>query len=95
MLDNNTYLNCETKKNWITNFMNKKILSVVVPVYNVEKYLDTCIKSIINQTYSNLEIILVDARKMILEEYVINMPKKIKELKLFIKKMKDYLKQGI
>ena len=38
----------------------KKLLSVVVPVYNVGKYLDRCIKSIINQTYKNLEIILVD-----------------------------------
>ena len=37
-----------------------KLLTVIVLVYNVEKYLDTCIKSIINQTYSNLEIILVD-----------------------------------
>lgn len=36
------------------------LISVIVPVYNVEKYLDRCIKSIINQTYSNLEIILVD-----------------------------------
>lgn len=35
-------------------------ISVVVPVYNVEKYLDRCIDSIINQTYKNLEIILVD-----------------------------------
>lgn len=36
------------------------LISVVVPVYNVERYLDECIKSIINQTYRNLEIILVD-----------------------------------
>lgn len=35
-------------------------LSVIVPVYNVEKYLHRCVDSIINQTYSNLEIILVD-----------------------------------
>ena len=35
-------------------------VSVVVPVYNVEKYLDRCVSSIVNQTYSNLEIILVD-----------------------------------
>ena len=35
-------------------------ISVVVPVYNVEKYLRKCIDSIINQTYKNLEIILVD-----------------------------------
>lgn len=35
-------------------------ISVVVPIYNVEKYLIKCIDSIINQTYKNLEIILVD-----------------------------------
>lgn len=38
---------------------NDKI-TVVVPVYNVENYLDRCVKSICNQTYTNLEIILVD-----------------------------------
>lgn len=37
-----------------------KIVSVIVPVYKVEKYLSKCIDSILNQTYSNLEIILVD-----------------------------------
>lgn len=37
-----------------------KLVSVIVPVYNVEKYLSRCIDSIINQTYKNLEIILVD-----------------------------------
>ena len=36
------------------------LITVVVPVYNVEEYLDKCIESIINQTYKNLEIILVD-----------------------------------
>ncbi len=36
------------------------LVSVVVPVYNVERYLDKCIDSIVNQTYRNLEIILVD-----------------------------------
>lgn len=39
--------------------MRKKI-SVVVPVYKVEQYLERCIESIVNQTYSDLEIILVD-----------------------------------
>ena len=38
----------------------KELISVVVPIYNVEKYLERCIKSIINQTYDNIEIILVD-----------------------------------
>ena len=37
-----------------------KKISVIVPVYNVEKYLDRCVESIVNQTYKNLEIILVD-----------------------------------
>lgn len=36
------------------------LISVIVPVYNVEKYLSQCIKSILNQTYTNLELILVD-----------------------------------
>ena len=35
-------------------------ISVIVPIYNVEQYLRKCIDSIINQTYKNLEIILVD-----------------------------------
>ena len=35
-------------------------ISIVVPIYNVEKYLNQCIESIINQTYKNLEIILVN-----------------------------------
>ncbi len=36
------------------------MISIIVPIYKVEKYLDKCIKSIVSQTYSNLEIILVD-----------------------------------
>lgn len=36
------------------------VISVIVPVYNVEKYLGECIDSIINQTYTKLEIILID-----------------------------------
>ena len=39
--------------------MGEKV-SVIVPIYNVEKYLDKCIQSILNQTYTNLEVILVD-----------------------------------
>lgn len=38
----------------------KPLISVIVPIYKVEKYLNKCVKSIINQTYKNLEIILVD-----------------------------------
>ncbi len=37
-----------------------KLITVIVPVYNVEKYVATCIESIMSQTYTELEIILVD-----------------------------------
>lgn len=40
--------------------MNQPLVSVVIPIYNVEKYLDRCITSVVDQTYGNLEIILVD-----------------------------------
>lgn len=36
------------------------LISVVVPAYNIENYIERCIKSILNQTYSNIEVIIVD-----------------------------------
>ena len=49
-------------------------VSVIVPIYNVEKYLEKCINSIISQTYSNIEIILVndgstDSSELICKKY--------------------------
>ena len=38
----------------------KPQISVIVPVYKVERYLRRCVQSILNQTHSNLEVILVD-----------------------------------
>lgn len=40
--------------------MKEKCVSVVIPIYNSELYLEKCVNSIINQTYKNIEIILVD-----------------------------------
>ena len=39
--------------------MNNK-LSVIVPVYNTEKYLSKCLNSIVNQSYKNLEILIIN-----------------------------------
>ena len=36
------------------------LVSIIVPVYNVEQYLDRCISSLVGQTYAELEILLVD-----------------------------------
>jgi glycosyltransferase involved in cell wall biosynthesis len=54
--------------------MNNILVSVVVPIYNSESFLDKCIQSIINQSYKNLEIILVndgstDTSKTICDRY--------------------------
>lgn len=38
----------------------KDYISVIIPCYNVEKYIDKCVESVLNQTYKNFEIILVD-----------------------------------
>ncbi len=40
--------------------IEQKLVTVIVPVYNAEKYLERCIKSIINQSYQNLEILLIN-----------------------------------
>ena len=40
--------------------MEESLVSVIVPVYNVEKYLNQCVDSILEQTYRNMEIFLVD-----------------------------------
>lgn len=40
--------------------MKYPLISIIIPVYNVEKYLVQCLESVINQTYKNLEILLID-----------------------------------
>ena len=36
------------------------LVSIIVPIYNVERYINDCVKSLLKQTYNNIEIILVD-----------------------------------
>ncbi len=55
--------------------LSTPLLSVIIPIYNVEEYLRECLESVINQTYQNLEIILVndgspDNSEQICQEYV-------------------------
>ena len=38
----------------------KKEISIIVPIYNVEKYLGQCIQSVLDQTFSDFELILID-----------------------------------
>lgn len=57
--------------------MQENLISVIVPIYNTEKYLDNCIQSIVNQSYKNLDIILVndgstDKSKSICEKWMKN-----------------------
>ena len=40
--------------------MEKKLISVIVPMYNVEKYIGQCLESLIKQTHKNLEIIVIN-----------------------------------
>ncbi len=62
------HLELDLNKNWqdkLSSFIDynmhhKTKVTVVVPIYNTSEYLTTCINSIINQTYKNLEIILID-----------------------------------
>ena len=56
------------------NKINEPLITIIVPVYNGEKYIDQCINSILNQEYKNIELILVndgskDNSKLILDNW--------------------------
>lgn len=74
--------------------MSKPILSIIVPIYNVEDYLERCIKSILNQTFSDFELILVDdgstdSSLKICNEFKV----KDKRVQVINKKKVEYLQQ--
>ena len=56
-----------------------KKISIIIPVYNVENYLKTCLNSILTQSIKELQVILVndgstDSSEAIIDEYVLNYP---------------------
>ena len=72
------------------------MISIVIPVYNVEKYLRTCIDSVIAQSYTDWELLLVDDGTPDGGGiFVINMLKKTKEYVCFIKRMVASVLQGM
>lgn len=69
------------------------MISIIIPVYNVEKYLAKCIDSILSQTFKDWELILIDDGSVdqsgqICDEYAC----KDNRIKVTHKKMKEYLK---
>ena len=72
------------------------LVSVIVPAYNVEKYLSRCLDSILAQTYKYIEVIIVDDGATdktgeIADQYA----KRFKNIRCIHKKMVDYQMQGI
>lgn len=61
------------------------LVSVIVPIYNAARYLESCIGSIINSTYRNLQIILVDDGSQTYQtQFVIDLRRMTTELLLYI-----------
>ena len=66
------------------------LVSIVVPVYNAERYLCTSIHALQKQDYSNIEIILVDdGSKMRLRLFAIRLKKEDKRIGLYIRQMEE------
>ena len=74
--------------------MNKGLVSIIVPCYNVEKVIGKCIKSILNQTYRKLEVIFVndgstDNTEKIILSYKREFEKKnVKKILFYVKRVK-------
>ena len=68
-------------------------ISIIIPVYNAEKYINKCIESILKQTYSNIEIVIIDdGSKDSSKEIIEEMCKKEKKIKFISRENKGVLK---
>ena len=75
---------------------NKEVVSIVIPIYNVEAYLKQCLETIVNQTYPNLEIILVnDGSPVSQRRFARNFSSEIRVFAMCDKLMVAYLQPEI
>lgn len=60
-------------KTYKLNDLNNPLISVLMPAYNAEKYIKEAIESILNQTFSNFEFIIIDDGSIDATEEIINL----------------------
>lgn len=76
--------------------MREDLVSIIVPVYNVEKFVEKCVKSLMNQTHKNIEIILVDdGSPDHSPELLIELQQKIREYTSSINKIEGFRLLGM
>lgn len=65
--------------------VKKKKVSVIIPVYNAENYLEACLESVLGQTFQDFEVVLMndgscDGSRAIIDRYVLEYPRYLPEL---------------
>lgn len=72
------------------------LVSIIIPVYNIEKYIERCVESILEQSYTNLQILLIDDGSKDRSGTICEkLKKEIHELKCITKLMEVFLMQEI
>ena len=74
---------------------HKDLISIIIPFYNEKYYFEKCISSVLKQTYSNIEIIIVDdGSDQIYYDKLQNLQSSYPEIKVFHKKTQFWLKMN-